>query len=131
MNQSDRLVLTSLVLQLALIFKCASDAIFLDDFKSVLDRIVRGVMRRIGNDKMLYSSPSHHSFTSTPRTSRPRGNTKPTGGIPDMPRFDNVELGVGFSDQPGSLYHQELAEQAMDKRRNSSSGEGRPRKWPV
>ncbi|KAF5667169.1 hypothetical protein FHETE_5872 [Fusarium heterosporum] len=33
--------------RLALIFKCASDVIFLDDFKSVLDRISESAMRKI------------------------------------------------------------------------------------
>lgn len=33
--------------QLALVFKCASDVIFLDDFKSVLDRISESAMRKI------------------------------------------------------------------------------------
>ncbi|KAJ3510642.1 hypothetical protein NM208_g15508 [Fusarium decemcellulare] len=33
--------------RLALVFKCASDVIFLDDFKSVLDRISKSVMRNI------------------------------------------------------------------------------------
>lgn len=35
------------VLQLALVFKCASDVIFLDDFKSVLDHISESAMRKI------------------------------------------------------------------------------------
>jgi hypothetical protein len=33
--------------RLALVFKCASDVIFLDDFKSVLDRISESAMRKI------------------------------------------------------------------------------------
>ncbi|KAF7562115.1 hypothetical protein G7046_g2020 [Stylonectria norvegica] len=35
--------------RLALVFKCASDVIFLDDFKSVLDRIAESALRRFGN----------------------------------------------------------------------------------
>ena len=35
--------------QLALVFKCASDAIFLDDFKSVLDRIAESALKYFAN----------------------------------------------------------------------------------
>jgi hypothetical protein len=35
--------------RLALVFKCASDTIFLDDFKSVLDRIAESAIKRIAN----------------------------------------------------------------------------------
>ena len=34
--------------QLALVFKCASDTVFLDDFKSVLDVIVGKALRKVG-----------------------------------------------------------------------------------
>lgn len=39
---------TKLIVQMALVFKCASDTIFLDDFKSVLDSIVEYALRKAG-----------------------------------------------------------------------------------
>ncbi len=36
-------------MKLALVFKCASDAIFLDDFKSVLDKIAESALKRHAN----------------------------------------------------------------------------------
>ncbi|MCJ1404592.1 hypothetical protein MMC11_007818 [Xylographa trunciseda] len=46
-SQQTRDLLT-LILQLALVFKCASDTIFLDDFKSVLDTVVDNALRKAG-----------------------------------------------------------------------------------
>ncbi|CAH0055421.1 unnamed protein product [Clonostachys solani] len=42
--------------RLALVFKCASDVIFLDDFKSVLDHIAETALRRINNSGQYGSS---------------------------------------------------------------------------
>ncbi|KLO84785.1 uncharacterized protein LW93_5067 [Fusarium fujikuroi] len=50
--------------RLALVFKCASDVIFLDDFKSVLDRISESAMRKITTFEYRdHASPSinHHA----------------------------------------------------------------------
>ena len=38
---------SNIIVQLALCFKCASDTIFLDDFKSVLDHIAESALRRV------------------------------------------------------------------------------------
>ncbi|RSM18746.1 hypothetical protein CDV31_002466 [Fusarium ambrosium] len=54
--------------RLALIFKCASDVIFLDDFKSVLDRISESAMRKIATFSYRdeeNSQPTNQN-TSTP-----------------------------------------------------------------
>ncbi|CAI6091125.1 unnamed protein product [Clonostachys chloroleuca] len=44
--------------RLALVFKCASDAIFLDDFKSVLDHIADSALRRINLWRPIWLRPS-------------------------------------------------------------------------
>ncbi|KAM0419245.1 hypothetical protein ACHAPD_002803 [Fusarium lateritium] len=52
--------------RLALVFKCASDVIFLDDFKSVLDRISESAMRKITTFEYRdNASPSVHPPAST------------------------------------------------------------------
>jgi hypothetical protein len=52
--------------RLALVFKCASDVIFLDDFKSVLDRISESAMRKIATFEYRdNASPSVHPPSST------------------------------------------------------------------
>ncbi|KAF7513973.1 hypothetical protein GJ744_006587 [Endocarpon pusillum] len=57
--------------RLALVFKCASDTIFLDDFKSVLDHIVSVSFSRLGGSLGGRTDASHHrpSFTPAPPTS--------------------------------------------------------------
>ncbi|KAI8409290.1 hypothetical protein FOFC_09126, partial [Fusarium oxysporum] len=51
--------------RLALVFKCASDVIFLDDFKSVLDRISESAMRKITTFEYRdHASPSVNQHTS-------------------------------------------------------------------
>lgn len=49
--------------RLSLVFKCASDTIFLDDFKSVLDRIVQKCFGRFSNAGLdpVGVSPSNHN----------------------------------------------------------------------
>ncbi|QPC79063.1 hypothetical protein HYE68_009815 [Fusarium pseudograminearum] len=52
--------------RLALVFKCASDVIFLDDFKSILDRISESAMRKITTFEYRdTASPSVHLPAST------------------------------------------------------------------
>ncbi|CAF3580302.1 hypothetical protein SNK05_011769 [Fusarium graminearum] len=52
--------------RLALVFKCASDVIFLDDFKSVLDRISESAMRKITTFEYRDNAlPSVHLPAST------------------------------------------------------------------
>ncbi|KAG4252881.1 hypothetical protein FPRO03_08330 [Fusarium proliferatum] len=51
--------------RLALVFKCASDVIFLDDFKSVLDRISESAMRKITTFEYRdHASPSINQHAS-------------------------------------------------------------------
>lgn len=48
-----------------MVFKCASDVIFLDDFKSVLDRISESAMRKITTFEYRdHASPSVNQHTS-------------------------------------------------------------------
>lgn len=57
--------------QLALVFKCAADTIFLDDFKTVLDHIAESAFQRRGfsgakhdSRSMSYCSPQHTRNTT-------------------------------------------------------------------
>ncbi|CAM1501294.1 Fc.00g104560.m01.CDS01 [Cosmosporella sp. VM-42] len=62
--------------RLALVFKCASDVIFLDDFKVVLDRIAESALRRFGGnfpygtDENGISSSKHGGGSGTARGAR-------------------------------------------------------------
>lgn len=62
--------------QLALIFKCASDAIFLDDFKSVLDRIAESALKYFAN----VPGPSTGNKNNNNNTNTSSGNHKDGGG---------------------------------------------------
>lgn len=61
--------------RLALVFKCASDVIFLDDFKSVLDRISESAMRKIA------------TFSY-----RDDDNSQPTNPNRSTPGFSGIEF---------------------------------------
>lgn len=81
--------------QLALVFKCASDAIFLDDFKSVLDRIAASAMKYVAN--------LPHSSMGTNKDNNPGGGGRRRGSSIG---FRRPSLGARFSsNQPRNVVH--------------------------
>ena len=109
-------------MQLALVFKCASDTIFLDDFKSVLDTIVETALARAGG--------GHGSGSRTRRKSS-------SGGVFDHGR---KESSAGSSGVPAASAAPASGKTEMRfkpstvttisvDRERAPSAQGRPLEW--
>ncbi|KAI8719779.1 Non-specific serine/threonine protein kinase [Fusarium sp. LHS14.1] len=79
--------------RLALIFKCASDVIFLDDFKSVLDRISESAMRKIAT--FSYRDDDNHS--------QPTNQNRSTPGLPGFEFRRKSSRPAAYGNENGCL----------------------------
>ncbi|KAF4946420.1 hypothetical protein FSARC_14201 [Fusarium sarcochroum] len=107
--------------RLALIFKCASDVIFLDDFKSVLDRISESAMRKITTFEYRDNASPSGNPLDPPSFSAPgfnrKGSRAGSRGFMQRPMGSRDDGHFEFA----SNYDQALADQGSNRRPSSHS----------
>ncbi|KAG9255685.1 uncharacterized protein F5Z01DRAFT_552465 [Emericellopsis atlantica] len=102
--------------RLALVFKCASDAIFLDDFKSVLDKIAESALKYVANlpstskdggfgsaqvvSGRRYSGPNGHAVGCR----RPSAAQRPRHFVQISSHSNSDDTGTGYRDAYGREY---------------------------
>lgn len=106
--------------KLALVFKCLTDNILLDDFKSVLQRL--GAMKIDGTEATMGEASSLHThakFGSTDHQEDPFHGNGPTALSHDSRASDQIGLADALNDGP------EVAATKSKSKNSSSSGIGR------
>ena len=112
--------------RLALVFKCASDTIFLDDFKSVLDRIVRSAMKRVAN--LPYTSNQEGDTAHISHSGRRGGSaaapaTRPSFSAATNRRESSARRASNAEYEKRAWRQNRLDSFMWKKEKNSSDGE--------